>query len=65
MAAMILLALIGIVCMLSFKLYIFHRDAESAEAPVFIYILIAFIIILFLIWVAFMIFDVGESMRIL
>ncbi|TVR36988.1 MAG: hypothetical protein EA390_00325 [Balneolaceae bacterium] len=65
MAAMILLALIGIVCMLSFKLFIRHRDAESGEPPVIIYILIAFIIILFLIWVAFMIFDVGESMRIL
>jgi len=63
MAALILIALIGTVCMLSFKLFMRHRDMESGKSPVFIYILIAVIIILFLIWVSFIIFDVERSMQ--
>ena len=66
MTALILMALIGIVCMLSFKLFMPQKDMESGKSPVFIYFLISVIIILFilfLIWMAFMIFDVGQSMQ--
>jgi uncharacterized membrane-anchored protein len=63
MTALILLALIGIVCMLSFKLFMRQRDSGAGKTPVFIYLLITAIIILFLIWMAFMIFDVGETMH--